>query len=71
MRVPTRARIQFLRRLRWSSDRGSEFKAETQEVFKEMNLKHKFVSSGNRIEKVNCDFQRTWYRLMRLGRGDL
>ena len=53
------------------SDAGSEFKAETQEVFKEMNLRHKFVSKGNRIEKVNCDFQRTWYRLMRLGRGDL
>lgn len=53
------------------SDSGSEFKAETQAVFKEMGLRHKFVSKGNRIEKVNCDFQRTWYRLMRLGRGDL
>ena len=53
------------------SDSGSEFKAETQEVFKELKLRHKFVKSGNRIEKVNQDFQRTWYRLMRLGRGDL
>jgi len=53
------------------SDSGSEFKAETQVVFKELKVRHKFVSSGNRIEKVNQDFQRTWYRLMRLGRGDL
>ena len=53
------------------SDSGSEFKAETQLVFKELKLRHKFVKSGNRIEKVNQDFQRTWYRLMRLGRGDL
>ena len=53
------------------SDSGSEFKAETQAVFKELKLRHKFVKSGNRIEKVNQDFQRTWYRLMRLGRGDL
>ena len=53
------------------SDSGSEFKAETQEVFKILGLRHKFVKSGNRIEKVNQDFQRTWYRLMRLGRGDL
>ena len=40
-------------------------------MFKELKVRHKFVSSGNRIEKVNQDFQRTWYRLMRLGRGDL
>ena len=53
------------------SDSGSEFKAETQLVFKALKIRHKFVKSGNRIEKVNQDFQRTWYRLMRLGRGDL
>ena len=53
------------------SDAGSEFKAETQAVFNELKVRSKFVKSGNRIEKVNQDFQRTWYRLMRLGRGDL
>lgn len=53
------------------SDKGSEFKAETQAVFQELGIRHRFVASGNRIEKVNRDFQRAWYRLMRLGRGDL
>ena len=53
------------------SDRGSEFKAETQDVFKVLNVKHSFVSSGNRIEQANKTWQKTWYRLMRLGRGDL
>ena len=53
------------------SDKGSEFKADTQEVLRELGIRHNFVSSGSRIEKVNRDFQRAWYRLMRLGRGDL
>ena len=53
------------------SDAGSEFKAETQEVFKELKVRSKFVKSGNRVENANRIYQRLWYRLMRLGRGDL
>ena len=59
-------KIQYIR-----SDAGSEFKAETQEVFKELKIRSKFVNSGNRIENANRNFQRIWYQLMRLGRGDL
>ena len=53
------------------SDAGSEFKGETQEVFKELKVRSKFVKSGNRVENANRIYQRLWYRLMRLGRGDL
>ena len=53
------------------SDRGSEFKAETQEVFQLLHVKHSFVKSANRVEQANRTWQKTWYRLMRLGRGDL
>jgi len=53
------------------SDSGSEFKSDTAAVFKELNIKHKFVKSGNRIEQANKTFQKIWYRLMRLGRGDI
>ena len=53
------------------SDKGSEFKAETQEVMEKLGIRHKFVKSGNRIEQANKTWQKTWYRLMRLGRGDI
>jgi len=53
------------------SDSGSEFKSKTKEMFKELGIRHKFVKSGNRIEQANKTFQKTWYRLLRLGRGDL
>ena len=53
------------------SDSGSEFKADTQKVLKDLGIRHKFVKSGNRIEQANKSFQKIWYRLMRLGRGDL
>ena len=53
------------------SDSGSEFKGETQDVMQELGIRHKFVKSGNRIENANKNFQKVWYRLMRLGRGDL
>ena len=53
------------------SDSGSEFKSDTQAVFEELGIQHKFVKSGNRIEQANKTFQKIWYRLMRLGRGDL
>jgi hypothetical protein len=53
------------------SDKGSEFKADTQAVLEQLQIKHAFVSSGNRVEQANKTWQKTWYRLMRLGRGDL
>ena len=53
------------------SDKGSEFKSETQDVMERLKIKHRFVKSGNRIEQANKTYQKIWYRLMRLGRGDL
>jgi hypothetical protein len=53
------------------SDKGSEFKAETQDVMQRLGIKHRFVAQGNRIEQANKTWQKIWYRLMRLGRGDL
>ena len=53
------------------SDKGSEFLSKTQILFKELGIRHRFVKSGNRIEQANKTFQKIWYRLMRLGRGDL
>ena len=51
------------------SDRGGEFKAQTQTMFANLHVPHRFVKTGQRVEKANQDWQRTWYRLMRLGRG--
>ena len=53
------------------SDKGSEFKSDTQTVLERLKIRHRFVKSGNRIEQANKTFQKIWYRLMRLGRGDL
>ena len=53
------------------SDKGSEFLSKTQILFKELGIRHKFVKSGSRIEQANKTFQKIWYRLMRLGRGDI
>ena len=61
-----RTPVQYVR-----SDKGSEFKAETQEVMRRLKIKHRFVKSGGRIEQANKTWQKIWYRLMRLARGDL
>ena len=61
-----RTEIKYIR-----SDKGSEFKAETQDVMQKLGIKHQFVKQGNRIEQANKTWQKIWYRLMRLGRGDL
>ena len=53
------------------SDKGSEFKSDTQLVLQRLNISHKFVKAANRVEQANKTFQKIWYRLMRLGRGDL
>ena len=66
MAAALRTDVKYIR-----SDAGSEFKADTAAVFKELGIRHKFVKSGNRIEQANKTFQKIWYRLMRLGRGDI
>ena len=66
MSASLRTDIKYIR-----SDSGSEFKSDTQAVFKELHIRHRFVKSGNRIEQANKTYQKIWYRIMRLGRGDL
>ena len=66
MAAALRTDVKYIR-----SDSGSEFKSDTAAVFKELGIRHKFVKSGNRIEQANKTFQKIWYRLMRLGRGDI
>ena len=66
MRAALKSEIKYIR-----SDAGSEFKADTAALFEELKIKHRFVKSGNRVEQANKTFQKIWYRLMRLGRGDL
>ena len=53
------------------SDKGSEFKSETQALFQRLKIRHKFVKSASRLEQANKTFQKIWYRLMRMGRGTL
>ena len=52
-----------------SSDAGREFFADTKRLLVRRNIKHKQVPRGSRVEKFNQDFQRTFYRLLRLKRG--
>ena len=61
-----KTKIKYIR-----SDAGSEFLGDTAKLFDRMGIRHKFVKAGNRIEQANKTFQKTWYRLLRLGRGDL
>ena len=53
------------------SDSGSEFQSKTRDMMKALGIRHKFVKSGSRLEQANKTFQKTWYRLMRLGRGSI
>ena len=66
MEKTLKTKIKYIR-----SDKGSEFLSKTQILFKELGIRHKFVKSGSRIEQANKTFQKIWYRLLRLGRGDL
>jgi hypothetical protein len=52
-----------------ASDHGREFYTKVRELLKRRKIKQKQVPRGSRVEKFNQDFQRTFYRLMRLGRG--
>ena len=65
MSAALRTDIKYIR-----SDTGGEFMGKTQTVFKELGIRHRFVKSGNRIEQANKTYQKIWYRLLRLGRGE-
>lgn len=66
MEKAIRAKVKYVR-----SDSGSEFKSETREMMQEMGIQHRFVKSGNRLEQANKTFQKIWYRLAKLKRGNL
>ena len=52
-----------------ASDHGREFFAEVKALLKRRGIAQKQVPRGSRVEKFNQDFQRTFYRLVRLRRG--
>jgi len=52
-----------------ATDHGREFFTKVRELLKRRNIKQKQVERGSRVEKFNQDFQRSFYRLMRLRRG--
>ena len=52
-----------------ATDHGREFYTDVRKLLKRRNIKQKQVPRGSRVEKFNQDFQRTFYRLLRLGRG--
>ena len=54
---------------RISADHGREFYSHVIKLLKRRNIKMKQVSRGSRVEKFNQDFQRNFYRLLRLRRG--
>ena len=51
------------------TDAGSEFKARTQTLLDDRDIKHIVVARGHKVEKANATFQRIFYRLYRLKRG--
>ena len=52
-----------------ATDHGREFYTDVRKLLKRRHIKQKQVPRGSRVEKFNQDFQRTFYRLLRLGRG--
>ena len=52
-----------------ASDHGREFFTKVKELLKRRKIKQRQVERGSRVEKFNQDFQRSFYRLMRLRRG--
>ena len=52
-----------------SADHGREFYTHVRKLLKKRHIKMKQVSRGSRVEKFNQDFQRNFYRLLRLRRG--
>ena len=52
-----------------AADHGREFYTDVRALTKRRHIAQKQVPRGSRVEKFNQDFQRNFYRLMRLGRG--
>ena len=52
-----------------ATDHGREFYTTVRALLKRRHIKQKQVPRGSRVEKFNQDFQRHFYRLLRLGRG--
>ena len=52
-----------------ATDHGREFYTDVRKLLKKRNITQKQVPRGSRVEKFNQDFQRHFYRILRLGRG--
>jgi len=52
-----------------AADHGREFYTDVRALLKRRNITQKQVPRASRVEKFNQDFQRNFYRLMRLRRG--
>ena len=53
-----------------SADHGREFFAEVLVMLRKRRITMKQVARGSRVEKFNQDFQRNFYRLLRMRRGN-
>ena len=52
-----------------AADHGREFYTDVRKLARDRGIELKQVPRGSRVEKFNQDFQRSFYRLVRLGRG--
>jgi hypothetical protein len=52
-----------------AADHGREFYTDVRRLLKRRHIAQKQVPRGSRVEKFNQDFQRVFYRLLRLRRG--
>ena len=53
------------------SDQGKEFLGQVQDVFRQRNIKHKYVARGSHIENYNSNLQRSFYRCLQMSRGSV
>ena len=53
-----------------AADHGREFYTDVRKLLKDRRIKQLQVPRGSRVEKFNQDFQRNFYRLLRLRRGN-
>ena len=53
-----------------AADHGREFYTDVRKLLKDRRIKQMQVPRGSRVEKFNQDFQRNFYRLLRLRRGN-
>ena len=53
-----------------AADHGREFYTDVRKLLKKRHIKQLQVPRASRVEKFNMDFQRNFYRLLRLRRGN-